>query len=681
VRATESRAEAPTEDVRAPGRGGGAGAFLRSWIWAAAGAGAVFLGTFLLYFSVYRVRHFTLPLGWDTPWYVWRADYIGHVGMGPLDTAARPGHPLLSAALSSLTGLSPLRMEVVLPFVLVAMLALAVGAAVAVGGRQEWWRWAAAAAVSGVTIGTTRLVGENVSNLMNVLFVVVAFLLLIRFAAGGRGFVGAVMLLVAAAMSHWLFMPVVALFMAGWWVLALPASARARRSGAALWRTESGALFAAGGLTGAATLALIYPVLGSTFRTREIGELHSRYLPKFREDLKGMAAWAVGPPAAVGALLIARPARPERDEPAPATRAPFLRMLGGWTAVCLVGMAVAAVTLALPPHRFLGLLVALPMAVALAALVWTVGRWVARRAGRPAGVLAAAVIVGALTVPTVAWWFGPGGDYNGPEQWFDRAAFDQARSIDAYVDTLAPGRRVGVEVGSRGSSGPISISLKERTVRAGLAPEHQERVVVVPGEPEDLLAGRFTRVPNPEFNSHNRPFFEEGVVALRGGAPIVVPEALGPQEFQRAVDKEHAAVIAPGVALLRGPAPPSPLGPPPALQVVPGTKLGLLEAAALVVLLGVAGLGWTVWFLGSGVRPVVVLSLAPTVGAAVLLLAALVTTKLGFHPAEAPGVVTAVVVAVLGGAVALAGRLRGAPGRKGDGTRSGAATTAASGRP
>ena len=42
-------------------------------------------------------------------------------------------------------------------------------------------------------------------------------------------------------------------------------------------------------------------------------------------------------------------------------------------------------------------------------------------------------------------------------------------------------------------------------MRAGLAPEHQERVVVVPGEPGDLLAGRFTRVPNPEFNSHNRP--------------------------------------------------------------------------------------------------------------------------------------------------------------------------------
>jgi len=665
VRTTESRADAPSEPAGNLG-GGGARKFLGTWIEAFAGAGAVFIGTFVLYFLVYRVRRFTLPLGWDTPWYVWRADYIGHVGMGPLDTAARPGHPLLSATLSSLTGLSSLRMEVVLPFVLVGMLALAVGAVVAVGGRQEWWRWAAAAAVSGVTIGTTRLVGENVSNLMNLLFVVVAFLLLIRFAAGGRGFAGAVVLLVAAAMSHWLFMPVVALFMAGWWVLALPASARSRRSGTALWRTESGALFAAGGITGAATLALIYPVLGSTFRTREIGELHSRYLPKFREDLKGMAAWAVGPPAAVGALFVARPARPERDEPAPPTRGPFLRMLGGWTAVCLVGIAVAAVTLAVPPHRFLGLLVALPMAVALAALVWTVGRWVAGRAGRPAGVLVSAVIVGALTVPTVAWWFGPGGDYNGPEQWFDQRAFDQARTIDAYIDQLRPRQMVVVGVGPHGSSGPISISLKERTVRAGLAPEHQEQVVVVPGEPADLLAGRFTRLPNPEFNSHNRVFFDAGVAALRSGAPIVFPQALGPLEWGRALAR-GSSTLTPGVALLRGP-PPSdshPLSPAP-LEVVPATRVGVLQAIALVAVLGLAGLGWTVWFLGTGARPVVVLSLAPTVGAAMLILAALVTTKLGFHPAEAPGIVTTGAVAALGGAVALAGHLRAGPGRSAD---------------
>jgi hypothetical protein len=625
----------------------------------------VFVGTFLLYFLVYRVRHFSLPLGWDTPWYVWRADYVGHVGIGPLDTASRPGHALLSAILSSLTGLSALRMEVVLPFVLIGMLALVVGAVAAVGaGRQEWWRWAAAACISGVTIGTTRLTGENVSNLMNVLFVVVAFLLLIRFSAGGAGFVGSVVLLAAAGLSHWLFMPVAALFMVGWWLLALPSSIRARREGVGLWRTEAGALVASGGITGLATLALIYPVLGSSFRTREIGELKSRYLPKFREDLSGMAAWAVGLPAAVGGWLLVRPARADRSDHA--ERGPFLRMLGGWTGVCLLGMLVAAVTLAVPPHRFLGLLVALPMAIALGALVWTAGRWVAGRVGRAAGIAVGAVLVGLLSIPTVAWWYGPA-DVNGsvvtypaqgPEQWFEQAGFDQGRSIEAYLDGLPAGRQVVVGVGPLGSSGPISISLKERTIRAALAPEHQEQVFVVPGEPADLLAGRFTRVPSREANDHNRPFFDDGAAALRGGAVIVVPQAFGDREFQRAVNQEDASLVAPGVALLRGPAPAPEIAAPPLLQVVPTTEAGLLHAVALVALLGLAGLGWTMWFLGAGARPLVVLSVAPAAGAAVLMFGALVIAKLGLHPAETAGVVTAVIVTAAGFGLASAARFR-----------------------
>jgi uncharacterized membrane protein len=644
-----------------------------AWIGAAAGAGGVFVGTFLLYFLVYRVRHFSLPLGWDTPWYVWRADYIGHVGIGILDTASRPGHALLSATLTSLTGIPSIRMEVVLPYVLVGMLALAVGAVAAVGtGRQEWWRWASAASVSGVTIGTTRLVGENVSNLMNLLFVLVAFLLLIRFAAqptsGWAGFAGALVLLAAGALSHWLFMPVVALFMAAWWLLALPSSIRARRAGASLVRTEAGALFAAGGIAGAATLALIYPVLGSSFKTREIGELQTRYLPKFREDLNGMAAWAVAAPTAVGGYLVARPAPADRSDVL--ERGPFLRMLGGWAAVCLLGMAIAAITLALPPHRFLGLLVAMPMAVALGALVWTVGRWVARHAGRPVGIAAAVLMVGALTIPTVLWWFGPAdvrGDVvlhepaKGPEQWFQQDAYQEARSIDAYVAQLPAGRQAVVGVGPLGSSGPISISLKERTIRAGLAPSHQARVWVVPGEPDDLLAGRFTRVPSEEANSHNRPFFDEGAAALRSDAAIVVPRALGVQQFQRAVHQDHAKVIAPGVALVRGPAPSSPIGAPPPLHVVPTTEAGVLQAIALVVLLAAAGLGWAMWFLGTNARPLVVLSVAPTAGAAVLILVALAATKLGLHVADAPGVAMTVLVAAAGFVLAAVGRRRSRP--------------------
>jgi hypothetical protein len=371
-----------------------------------------------------------------------------------------------------------------------------------------------------------------------------------------------------------------------------------------------------------------------------------------------MAAWAVAVPAAVGGYLLARPAAGERtDVP---ERGPFLRMLGGWTIVCVLGIGVAAITLAVPPHRFLGLLVALPMAVALGALVWTVGRWIARRTGRAAGIAVAAVMVALLTVPTVAWWFGPA-DTRGPEQWFAQDAFDQARSIETYVDGLSASEKVVVGVGPLGSSGPISISLKERTVRAALDPSHQERVFVVPGEPADLLNGRFTSVKSQEANDHNRPFFDDGAAALRGGAVIVVPEALGEKEFRLALNREGATVVAPGVALLRGPAPAAQIAAPPPLRVVPTTEAGVLQAVALVALLAIAGLGWALWFLGTGARPLVVLSVAPTAGAAMLTIGALATTKLELHPAEAGGVITAILVTAAGYAVWAVDRRRNAP--------------------
>ncbi len=655
MRTAESRDTARPGTGPGPTRGVAAPAL--RWIGALVAVGTVFAGVFLLYFLVYRVRHFSLPLGWDTPWYVWRADFVGHVGIGPLDTAARPGHALLSATLTSLTGLSALRLQVVLPFVLVAVLPPAVGALVAEGtGPGEWWRWAAAAAVSGVTIGTTRLVGENVSSLMNVLFVAVAFLLLIRFASAGRGFTGAVLVALAASLAHWLFMAVFALIAGAWFVLALPGSLRARRAGVAVWRTEAGALAGATAAAAAATAALISPVLGSTFRTREIGESKRRFLPKLGKDFGAMQAWAVLPAAAAGAVPLAHPPAADRGPAeAPAHRGPFLRMLVAWTAVCAAGMVLAWVTLAVPPHRFLGLLVAVPVAVALAAAVWTVGRWVARRGGRAFGITAGAVIVAALAVPTVAWWYGPK-DYGGPEQWFDQAAFDQSRSIQAYIETLPAARPVVVLVGPLGSSGPISISLKERTVRAGLAPQSQERVFVVPDEPADALAGRFSHAGDRAVNDHNRLFFDLGKDALRSGAPIVVPEALGPKEFRAATKAHGARVVAPGMAVLRGPS--AALGPSGPLHVVPATEAGTLWAVVLVVLLGVAGLGWTAWFVGPGARPLTLLSLAPSVGAAMLVLGALVTVKLGLHPAGPAGVAT-FAVAAGGGFVAFAvGRRR-----------------------
>jgi hypothetical protein len=604
---------------------------------------------FLLYFLVYRVRHFSLPLGWDTPWYVYRADFVAHVGLGPLDTSARPGHELLSATLGSLTGLSQLRLQVVVPFVLVASFALAMGAMVAEGlGRGEAPWWALGAGVTGALIGTTRLMGENVANLMDVLLVVTGFLLLLRFVREGRGFVGAVLMLVAAGLSHWIFLGLFGVVMVVWFALALLVVRRERTAGVPLHRTEAGAVGLAGGITGTAMAVLIYPVLSSSIRTLELHESKTRYLPKLREDLSAMVAPGFGAVAAVGAVALGVE---ERRGSAESRRWPFLRLMGAWAAVTLGGMVTSIATLAVPPHRFLTLFVVGPGVVLASAAVWAVARPVARRLGRFAGLALAVVAVAALAIPSVRWWYGPA-DLKGPEQWFDATAFEQARSATPYLDRLPAAQPVVFLVGPLGSSGSISVALKERTIRAALPPSVQERVYVVPGEPTDLLAGRFTRVPNPDVNAHNLPYWQTARPVLAGHPPVLVLQELGPMEFQQATAQLEAPVVAPGVALLQGPRPASPLPAVQPLRPVPRSLVGLMWGVLVVVLLAAAGFGWSWWFLGPGATPLLTVSLSPAVGAGMLVLAGLVTAKAGLLLGGPAGVITFAVVAVAGLVVA-----------------------------
>jgi hypothetical protein len=639
---------------------------VRAWAWAVLMAAAMFVGVFLLYFLIYRVRHFVLPLGWDTPWYVWRADFVGHLGMGPLDTASRPGHALLTATLGSATGLSSLQLQVIVPYVLVAAFALLLGATVAESlGRGERWRWALGATVGGLMIGTTRLVGENVANLMEVLFVAAAFLLLARFVAVSRGLAGALLLLIAAGLAHWLFLGVFALVMVVWFALSIPSSYRAFRAGVKPWRTEAGALAAAGAGTGAAMAVLIYPVLGSSLRTFEIHEAKSRYLPKLREDLGAMWAAVIGPVAAAGAVAVGAEER-RRTRNATGIRPAFLRMVAAWALVSLAGIAYAAITRALPPHRFLTVLVVVPGVVAVCAAIWTLCRFVARRMDRIAAATVGVVAVALLAIPTLLWWYGPS-DLKGPEQWFDPTAFQEARAAAAYLQQLPPAEPVVILVGPRGSSGPISTDLKERTIRAALPPERQVSTHVYPGEPADLLAGRTSPVTGPQaaaINGENAPFWRDVLGILSRDPPILVARQLAPMEFGVALNQLGAQRIAPGLALLRGPQPPAALAAPAPLHAVPRTVVGLLEAVAIVLLLGVAGLGWTVWFLGPRARALTIVSLAPTAGAGMVMLGALVTATAGFHLAGPPGVVTLIAVTAIGSALALrpVRRRQGRPG-------------------
>jgi hypothetical protein len=626
-----------------------------------AAAGGLFLAIFLLYFLVYRVRHFALPLGWDTPWYVWRADFVASEGLGALDTASRPGHALLSAVLMSITGLSALELQVVLPYVLVGAFALAIGAIVSEGLGADGPRWAVAAGTAGALVGATRLVGENVANVLHLGPVVGGMVLLLRFASRGRGFAGSVLLLCAAGLTHWLFLAVAGAVLAVWFVLALPRSRGQLAADVPPWRSESGAVAAVGGTTGVAMVALIYGVLGTTFSTFEIREAKRRFIPKLGEDLSTLRWWAVAPVAALGGgALVAEATRgtslDQTSERAAARRA-TLRFLAAWTLVSGAGIAYSAITLDLPPHRFLTLLVAVPGIVAVGAAVHAAARWIGRRTARVVGLAVATAAVALLAVPGALVWYGPADLVNGqvvsapaegPEQWFDATAFREARAASEYVSTLPPDRPVVFLVGPTGASGPISVPLKERTIRAALPAERQLSAHFFPGRPEDLLVGQRTTVGNGEVDVANLPYWQDVAEVLPSRPPVLVLSSLGPREFRQSVMIFGATEIFPGVALLRGPPPQSPLPDPEPLSPVPTTEAGVVRALVLIVLLSVAGAGWTLWFLGPGASPLTAVSLSPVVGAGMVMLGALAGDEAGLRLGASGGLAVYSAVTVAG---------------------------------
>src|SRR6266540_5783910 len=436
VRRTEAAGGARPARKPGPARGE------RSWLpWlgcrpsvfafvAAAGSAVVL---FVFYFLAYRARRYPMPVGFDASWYVWRARFVGAEGLGPLGTSVRPGHALLASILSGLTGLSQLRLAVILPLVLVSVFALAVGAFWAAGvgdgpdGRLGHGTWIVAVSVAGTLVGASRLVGENVANLLMLAMVVAAVAAVARRIDGGRGWSGAVVLLVAAGLAHWIFLGVAMAVLGLTAILGIPVSVRRRREGVAWLSTESGVVASAVVVASGVMGVLIAALLRAPFRTFEIKEDPRRYLPKFRTDLSRLFLPGLLPLALVGGGDLAREQSGRRD-----SYRFSLHLLVAWTAVSGMGMAYGALTLDLPPHRFLTLLVALPGAVAVAAAVGLIAGIVQQRgAARLRGAVVAGVAVAGLGIPGALAWYR-----HGPGVWFDPAAVRQAGTASVYLAHL-----------------------------------------------------------------------------------------------------------------------------------------------------------------------------------------------------------------------------------------------------
>lgn len=613
---------------------------------------ALSVGIFLLYFLAYPMRNLTLPVGFDPPWYVWRAEHFTTEGIGNGGLAARPGYPVLSALLGTLTGLSQLEMTVVLSLVLVCLLALTVGAFAREGLGFDGWRWAVVVATTGVVLGPTHLVGENLSNALNIALEIAAMVGLAVFIGGGRGLVAAVVLLVAGGVAHWDFVALFAVVMGVAFLMALRFSQRERGQGVPVFRTESGALAAVGAWAGGMLLVLIAAVLRAPFRTMEIGNDELLFRRKLRTDVARLfvpgVAGLVGPWAL--SMVPGDSVNRERRKQAFA-----LRLLKAWTFVMAAGMVVGVFTFVLPPARFLAHLVALPGAIAvgaaIAALAARAGRWSLRGGGTPprrvglVSVFVTVLVLGALAVPGLFRW------YRYPVL-LEPAAVQQARTADRYVRMLPLEEPVVFLVDYVGRPGSLSAVLKERTIRMGLSPERQLDAHVFVGELSDLLARRRTPAPDERAERFTRRYWEDVRPFLAAEPPIVILRAMAEEGYRDAVAM-GATVVAPDVAVLRGSGSglPLPAAPPP--DEVPSLPAGILWGLAVLALLSAAGAGWTRALLGPGHPAEALVAMTPVVGAGILILGGLAAALLGVRLGGVGGVVVYIILAASGLAAAL----------------------------
>jgi hypothetical protein len=604
------------------------------------------VAVFLFYFAAYPMRHLKLPIGFDPPYYVWRAQYLASQGIGSGATAARPGHTILSVILGSLTGRSQLELAVVLTLLMVPLLALAVGAFCRSGLGFDRRGWMVAVVATGVVLGPTHLVGENLATLLFMVLIVGALVPLADRVGGGRGFWAAVAMAVTSGLAHWDFLAVFAVVLAAAFALSLPASLRRVRAGVPALDTESGILAAFAAAIAAAMSALIFVVLRAPLRTTDIPRDPPLYLSKFRTDLSRLYV-------AAPAGLVAGPAVRAFDHVSARTRGAgeavrfgfSVRMLEAWSLVMAAGIVYSLFGLHLPPARFLAMLVALPGAAGVAAML----SWVARRwSARSVAIVVLALL--ALAVPGAFRW------YQYPVL-MQAAQLQEARTADGYVRGLPPGQPVVFLVGYEGYPQVYESVVKERTIRIGLSPDRATDAHVFVGSPADLLAGRRTPPPDPRTDRVTLLYWNDVQPLLKSNPPILILRSMAPDEFVQA-QSLGAMVIGQGVELLRGPPPASPLPVASVPPSVPSWFAGPTWAAVMLGLLAVAGVGWTRVFLRPDSPVEVQVSLAPVVGAGMLILGGVGAAELGIPLGRAGGVATFVVVAVAGLALAAMGARR-----------------------
>ena len=589
------------------------------------------------------------PVGSDTPQHVWRSEVVAELGLDALPSyegsahvlftyADRPGLPIVLAVIASVTGADARELVYVLPAVVAAAIASAAAALAGAIPRVPWWGIVLAGLVTGTSVQIALAASGYLDQLLVEALLAAAAAGALRAAAGGGGRALCAGCLAAAFLVHWAFAALFAGLLILLVLACLPESLRGRREESSFLDTPSGRLgVAVGAGVGLGIVGLFAGAHGTPRLPTEFTRGRSPDRQQGRFYRLPAAAFA----AVLGAAsLFVPPREPERR------RAAWL--LIPWALLPVVAALLYAGGRTVPVQRTLSFALAIPLLGALAAVAAIA--WVRDRAGRTAGaaaiILAAAALLGSISIGWDVWRSRPPGTSDRRLAEFHTLATylaEAGRPAVIVVDNTPPG-----DTRPRGEFGTVPVL---RRIRAELPPVLALRTTVYLGDPDLLAQGRPTLRPDvPGFDEVSRETWR-AVSPLLGDEPTIVILRSRFNGYGDAVRDHPEWMSTRWMAVVSGPAPP-----PEHLVHLdrPSPSSLVTWWASSFAVITFAGAGWAGRFARGSVA--LRLALAPATGLAALILVGVLLEALGVRMGGAGGVMTVILVSLVGAVAAVTKR-------------------------
>jgi hypothetical protein len=555
------------------------------------------------YAGAFWIRGFRVPVGDDSFFYVSAIRIAGRLGLATSHIASRPAFPLVGATLASVVRSSPWTTAVALPFAMAAGTAAA-GAAIAARWGVRRWALAAFLIAASTSVVVGRLVAGRSENLLTVWLLAAALAVWI-WSTGGARLVTTGALVFAAGMTEWpflaAFMALIGCALVAAWVfgrtrvIALP--------GLAELATIS--------IAAAAGVALVVFWVNGTVPGDAVQRLPpaERYRPFLMETLRTFAPLLTVPAVLVGWLAARRNGWP---------RLRALRwLLGTWLLVTGLVVAAGIVGLELPTYR--ALTFALPIVLATAAAPLVPASLARSQPARlPMWVAVTAVLAAAALVPGTLMW------YRAFRPRTNAGELGQIAAVAEYAAEQPLGTTV---VATYDEPDLLKALYYEGVFDAMLPAAMRGRVQIFPGSAESAPRLTSRRAGDEAGREVIRDLLEDVRSPLASGAPIVALRAFDLEGFSDGL-AGSAPRIGDDVIVVRGPPPSVAVDQSGPFVPLPGGSALTLSSLAMLLVLTLAGLGWS-WLALRPAPAVVRLAVAPALGVVSLAVPGLAAARAG----------------------------------------------------